>query len=815
MDDIVPGALQRLREADIVSLAGLANASLGQEYERSGLLSAPKRQGTRLSGVITMPASPSVESDKLSLPTEQSERTDERSAISQEAVQRFEVAVEVNGRSSAQTHCSCANQTSFICAHAAALLYQWVRRSYTFISRPPETAPVVALSSPEEVPMQPVQSEQGVQDDTREPVPVAPVAPVSVSRLQQTTFSLRKLPVNTVEETLAQLGLSELRAVAREYGVAVTGLGKQQLGELLIETLHQPEAVRRVVGTLAKVQRQLLAAFALAGGSMSDEELRGLVERFSLENASALQDMLTALQARLLLVRTNLNHSLQQRLHLQAPSLDFGWYIPQEVQAALQVTVPVTLFDVTVPYGKNGHSLPQLELAKPYKLLEDMTLVARALDGVVEDLADRRTARGVSSFAPGRLAADGSLALPPPEDQPSASLLEKLAQEVPRSPAYLRFVVRLLRQATLLTQATHWSEGLHVPPEIVALLLSPDHPEALREFFTLWAQSSSYAELFELAEAGTRVRCRATPLNQPALRRGELELENSEARQEVLTLLAQVPLGEWIHFAAFARFIYRLHPSFLQRRQHLFPSPHWWIEQEEGRPSHAHQLADWLRAEGRYLAALLQGPLYWWGICDLAFSTGKQLLAFRFNSLAAELFQDRPLRRGLREVASSRLTCRVNAAGQLLIPATLSNWPLLNCVEQFALSSGVEQEQLRYTLNARSLGEAISQGRDPRDLLHVLGEIAGREADVHLHKLLENLARRLASYGQVRLYTEASLVQVADTTVLQQVETMTSLEEQTILALRPTTFLLKKQGVDRLLEDLKRRGQVPLLHEEG
>jgi hypothetical protein len=456
-----------------------------------------------------------------------------------------------------------------------------------------------------------------------------------------------------------------------------------------------------------------------------------------------------------------------------------------------------------------------LSLAEPYKLLEDMTLVARALAGVVEDLSDRRATRGVSSFTPGRLAADGSLALPPPEDQPGASLLEKLRQEVPRSPAYLRFVIRLLRQATLLTRADHWSAGLHVLPEIVEMLLGPAHPSALREFFTLWVQSSSYVELFELADAGMRVRCRATPLNQPALRRGELELENSEARQEALALLAQVPMGEWVYFAAFARFIYRLHPSFLQRRQRFFPSPHWWIEQEEGRPLHPHQLADWLRAEGRYLAALIQGPLYWWGICDLALSNGKQLLAFRFNALAAELFQVHTSAGASLQNRSTALTLHVNAAEQLLIPATLTNWPLLHCVETFAQSSGVEQEQLRYTLNARSLGEAISQGRNPRDLLTLLDEIARREGDLHLQELLAKLERRLASYGKVRLYTDASLVQVADATVLQQIGAMTSLDEQMIATLHSTAFLLKKQGVDRLLEDLKRRGQVPLLHEEG
>ena len=44
MYDIVPGALQRLREVDIVSVAGLSVASLGQEYYRKGAVQSPQRQ---------------------------------------------------------------------------------------------------------------------------------------------------------------------------------------------------------------------------------------------------------------------------------------------------------------------------------------------------------------------------------------------------------------------------------------------------------------------------------------------------------------------------------------------------------------------------------------------------------------------------------------------------------------------------------------------------------------------------------------------------------------------------------------------------
>jgi hypothetical protein len=303
-------------------------------------------------------------------------------------------------------------------------------------------------------------------------------------------------------------------------------------------------------------------------------------------------------------------------------------------------------------------------------------------------------------------------------------------------------------------------------------------------------------------------------LNQPDLRRGELEQENNEARQEVLGLLSQIPVGEWINFSAFARFLYRLHPTFLQRRQRLFPSPHWWIEQEEGRPLHPAQLSDWLRAEGRYLASLIQGPLHWWGICDLAISTGEQLLAFRLTPLAPSLFHDHApeIERVISPPARPALT--VSPRGDLLIPCRADNWPLIACVEEFAESRGIQDEMLLYCLSASSLSEAMRQRRDPRKLLDLL-DLSSASEDVSLHQLFESIERRVANYGHVRLYTDVSLLQTADTTVMQQLAAITSLDQQMVRPLSPTLLLLKKQGTERLLEELKRRGQVPLLHDEG
>lgn len=807
MNDVVPGALQRLREADIVGLAGLASASLGQEYCRGGYVSATKRQGARLSGIVTLPDI----FPEPALPLARTERIEEVAEVSAfKPVSRFEVEVEVSGpgQRSCRVTCTCGKQATLVCVHAASLLYQWINHPYTFVpfSAQAQTEGVVSREADAQV-------ATSVSRPRASPEPSAPS--VSSSSPRYAPLSPRNLPVNTVSETLGQFGLSELRGVAREYGVTLTGLSKQQMVEALIETLSQPEAVRRVVGALEKPQRQLLAALALAGGAMSDEDLRGLFERFSLDNVGVLQDMLLALQARLLIVRTSFNHSLQQRFSFNLSPLDLSWYIPQEVREALHVTLPVTTFDITVPYGKGGNSpLPALHFAEPYTLLADLLLVARALDGSVAELPEKRYQRSGSPSGT-RLSADGSLALPPPEDQPAQAVIERLQASISRSPAFLRFAARLLRLADIVYKEDSWQAHLRVLPNAAQLLLGPARNDALHELFVRWLKQVSYAELFELPENGIRVRCRATPLNQPALRRGELEQENSEARQELLALLAQVPMGQWVNFAAFARFIYRLHPGFLQRRQRLFPSPHWWIEQQEGRPLHPDQLSDWLRAEGRYLAYLIQGPLHWWGICDLALSADKQLLAFRLAPLASLLFQGVPPAALEEKSAAPRPSLTVSEQGNLLVACHAANWPSISCIENFAEGAGIQHEQLSYRLTPHSLSEAIGQGRDPRDLLTLLEQSCVEEEDGSLRQLLDSLRRRIARYGRVRLYTDVALLQTADASVMQQLVAISSLEEQTLRTLHPHLLLLKRSGVEKLLEELKRRGQVPLLHEEA
>ena len=854
MYDVVPGALQRLREADIVSMAGLTVASLGQEYCRIGAVHATKRQGARLSGIVEVPATTLNQAAS----TTNSAIGTQQAIIS--APGRYAVEVELRDRITCNVTCSCtqsAAQSTVVCPHAVTLLYHWLAHPMNFATPPHASASPVPLPFEQEIPKSPLEDDQK-DNSVPETKHLQPLEQTRPMQAIQTT-----LPVSNTTEILAQSGLSELRALAREHNIPTNGLSKQQLAEAIVEILKQPEAIRRIVATLEKQQRQLLAALTLAGGSMNDEDLRGLFERFSLGGPGQLQNMLHLLQSKTLIVRATFNSSLQQRngAGLSGSALEICWYVPSEVRAALHVTLPITPFTVEAGGDQNA-AAPKVQHVEPYSLLTDLLLVARALDGEQLEYHGKnnedgaRTAGSIRSLNP--LPVDGSIAIPAPNGTPSAALLQALQAVIPRPLPFLRFAIRLLRLADILyfesdaneiARPSHAFEGdtsylvyssserpeasgsrvmqqnrykddagvsvMHALPNAAELLLGSTRTEVAHELFIHWLNRASYDELFDLQDEGLRLRCRATPLNQPALRTGELEIENRDARQTLVTLLTQAPIDQWINFSAFARFVYRLNPAFLQRRQRQFPSSHWWIELEEGRTLHPAQLNDWMPAEGRYLTQLLQGPLHWWGICDVVLSPDERLLAFRLTPLANLFLNGIPMENRLPAPETPPII-DVSEAGDLFIPCTFANWPLIELIERFAEVKGVHAAQLCYRLTPGSLSEAFSRGESPTvllELLHSASEYQHSIApDSPLARLLAQLERRIASYGRVRLYTDASLLEAADQQVLRELSATTSFNEQVVRSIHPTLLILKKNAIECLMDELKRRGQVPLLH---
>ncbi|HVB22725.1 MAG TPA: Rho termination factor N-terminal domain-containing protein [Ktedonobacteraceae bacterium] len=845
MDNVVPGALQRLRAADIMRMAGLTVASLGQEYCRIGAVQATKREGAKLSGVVVVNSIP-IEADVFPLDGAERVETTERVASEKHA---YTVTVEVQDPNNWDVACTCSTIPPAICAHATALLHQWLSHPTKFVI----TSPLLPVSAtppmrPASLPLHTSEGSFGLQLQN---VPLSDPKAGAVKNNSNTQEATPRMlqtrrplaapsgpkPLGDMLEMLFQLGLGELRGIAREYEISISGLSKQELGEAILTVLKQPDAVRRVVATLDKPQRQLLATLTLAGGSITDDDLRSLFERFSLGQPDTLQHILLALQGKALLFRTSFNSSLQQRLGLSGSLLDIGWYVSTEVRSALRVHVPVTAFHLAkVPEGESA--LPKVLTAQPQHLLPGLLLVARALDGYRLEHEDQKEEHAPVA-RPARITGklnDSLGAVPPPENMPSASMLDYLHEVVPRSRAFLRFAARLLRKSDILHKDDHGTHYLRALPNVARLFLGTDSAEVIPDLFELWLTRSSYEELYDLQEEGLNLYSRTTPLNQPTMRLGELETENSEARQAVVRLLAQAPLNQWMNFAAFARFVYKLNPFFLQKRQYTFATPHWWLEQEKGQPLRPTQPTEWMRAEGRYLARLIQGSLYWWGITDVALSESGNLLAFRMTPTADWLLHGNPLQeqantqeeRGATLTLTSS-TITTTQQGALLVPCDVAAWPLIQLLEDFAEPTSVLFGLLCYRLSPKYLSQALSRGQQPGALFALLRRIIAEQHAVHrndgddtgladqvtsLSQLLVQLERWTANYGRVRLYTDVTLLEVADAMVMRELKATTSLQEQVVQAIHPLQLLLKKRGAEQLTEDLKRRGQNPLLHEE-
>ena len=812
MDDVVPSALQRLRAADIIRMAGLAVASMGQEYCRIGAVRATMRRGAKLLGIVD-----TSHLGDVSLPGARGTAAADQGPVEQ---RRCSVEVEIKSSSTWHASCTCSPNTVAMCRHAAALLYQWLAHPNTFVT--PSSSDF--RTSSRTVPAKREGGNQATGGQSR--------ALQSARQGGQVAYTVKMrgpTPSANLVDILSQNGLSELRGIAREYDIATGGQHKQQLVEAIAGALRQPELVRRSASTLEKPQRQLLATLTLAGGSLSDEDLRSLYERFSFGPADSLQGILLSLQSKGLLFRTSLNSSPQQRIGLSGMLYDVGWYVPAEVQAVLRVSVPITPFDVEKK-ADGGDGLAdhiQIQHVEAYSLLADLLLVARALDGCRMEHYDERDERAggmrgmntlatLRSFSAG--AHDETTLVAPPGGLPPATALERLQSDVPRTAQFLRFAFRLLRLADLLHKDDGGMPGsLRLLPNAARLLLGPASAEVARDLFELWLTHAGYEELFDLQEEGLQLKCRTTPLNNPILRPGELEAENSEARQLLVALVAQAPLNQWVSFSAFARFIYRLNPTFLQKRQRLFPSPHWWLEQEEGRPLQPAQMGDWMRAEGHYLARLLRGPLHWWGISDLALSGDGRLLAFRLTPVAGLLLNGvEPVEQEVEEAQERAPVLDVLETGELLVESRTDSWPLIELIEDFAEVAGVRGGRLCYRLAPGSLAEALGRGQQPGNLLKLLRKIEKDEehSNSPLSCLLAQLEGWIASYGRVRLYTGVSMVEVADNLVMRELSATTSLEEQIVKSITPTLMILTKQGMERIVEDLKRRGQSPLLHEE-
>src|SRR2546425_90825 len=157
MDNVVPGPLRRLREADIIDMAGLKSTALGQEDYRIGAGHTTMHQGSQITGIVDVPTRTNNNASGVRLPgtVDIADLAHEKAVLPTNNViaawevqevqitkdvdaqpGSYPVKVELQDNSTWNATCTCnsPSESSHICPHAAALLYQWLAHPITFVS---------------------------------------------------------------------------------------------------------------------------------------------------------------------------------------------------------------------------------------------------------------------------------------------------------------------------------------------------------------------------------------------------------------------------------------------------------------------------------------------------------------------------------------------------------------------------------------------------------------------------------------------------------------------------------------------------------
>ena len=134
--------------------------------------------------------------------------------------------------------------------------------------------------------------------------------------------------------------------------------------------------------------------------------------------------------------------------------------------------------------------------------------------------------------------------------------------------------------------------------------------------------------------------------------------------------------------------------------------------------------------------------------------------------------------------------------------------------------AGIQRGLLAYRISAKAFGLALGRGLRPFVLLRLLRLAAETKAVSNTKQaqlftqIAAQLERWFEGYSRVRLYTGVTLLETVDAAVMREVVTTTSLEEAVVQNIHPTLCIVKPNKIGHIVDELKQRGQSPLLHDE-
>jgi hypothetical protein len=357
------------------------------------------------------------------------------------------------------------------------------------------------------------------------------------------------------------------------------------------------------------------------------------------------------------------------------------------------------------------------------------------------------------------------------------------------------FFLRLLAQALgLLETRDETLRAVDVPA-----FWAQSVAERTRRSFRAWRDGTFWNELLHLPGVTLRPQ---PPQTAPA--------EVLRARQVALTLLGAEVAGGWVSRSALLALARLRQPHLLfppRRKGQVdrytaagnpfgldFRPRGGWLSPYE----------NWLRVEGAFLAAVLEGPLFWLGAVDLDYTSSGETAAYHLSPVGLALLGQGDWPPVLTETEAGRLVIQPNFEALALPPLRES---LLCFLDRVAERQALDQVA-RYTLTRERWLRALQQGESAAALIEQLEDLAATALPQNLRYSLLEWERQAQ---RIRLYRRVALLEVQEAALLDALLSDGVLAPLILRRLTPTAALVDRARLALLYQALLERGQLPQL----
>lgn len=593
---------------------------------------------------------------------------------------------------------------------------------------------------------------------------------------------------------LRTMRVQDLRGLAKERGIRLAGVQKEGLIQQVEKGLVRSDRLQTAWASLGPTEQRALQALLLNGRRGTEERLREVLRRAGVAQTKA--------QTAKILQRLE-----QKGIGFFNPSNYLGFFeIPRKIAKAIPVAFPVPLYEGPVGevHTYNGFTLVEA-LSVIYTYIAEHEVVRRARP--VKDLYERTsryfkgwdtTGKDLAAFKSKRdLKLLKDIRVPSPTPELSEEDIEALRQETGLDREPLTLAYALLREQKMISIQ---GKRLRVEPNAMKAFTKQPYMERLKGLFETWLDATLYVEVLHLD--GVEVHRDAT---QTDFTYHHLSAWNKAARRAAVDLLRYAKENEWYDLAGFLEFVYYMRPRRLvEEPPRVSGQSEAWRLVASGKKLQPGVQREWTAGLGRLVATWITGPLAWFGVVAVHTDSSGKPVAFQVTPVGLSLLGRGTKTASVVEPSHPPLTLRED----LTITADLQrlDTPTLNVLDQVGVGYDSTPEQLLYRLSPQKIHQILEEEGHLDRIRAFFEQSTGGPLPPTFAAQLEAWQQ---AYGQMRLYTDLTVVELSDEVLLQELKMGTSIEQYILYELSPQAILVRPEEVEALCAELQRKGYTP------